>query len=370
MGFEKMNRELIAFFLPNLYGGGAEQVVIKLLEKMSQLNLPLDLVLASKNGPYLDRVPKQVRIVNLAKGGVLKSVLPLSHYLKENRPHALLSHMSHANIAAMLAIKIARVKTQIVLVEHNTLSVSRSKLVRSKFLPNLMKWLYPHADNIVGVSEGVAQDLAFQLGLKRDNINVIYNPVVNDELIAKAKTPLDHPWFQEVTSPIFLAVGRLTEQKDFLTLLEAFSLVRKQQVARLIILGEGDSRVELEAAIAKLELAEDVLLPGFVANPYPYMSKASAFILSSRWEGLGIVLIEAMACGCPVIATDCPSGPREILEEGKYGSLVPVGDIAALSASMLQVIEVPINRDLLKQRALYFSVDRAVFEYLALLGYR
>ncbi|BAZ12818.1 glycosyl transferase, group 1 family protein [Calothrix sp. NIES-4071] len=363
-----MTKEPIAFFLPNLSGGGAEKVVINLLKEMSQLNLNVDLVVSNTEGPYLNQLPKQVRLVNLAREGVLKSVIPLSRYLKEYRPCVLISHMSHANVVAILASRFARTKTKLILVEHNTLSVDKSKLLRAKFVPMFMKWLYPYADNIVCVSEGVAEDLVFQLGLAKEKVKVIYNPVVNEELIAASQASLNHPWFQQGVPPVFLAVGRLTEQKDFITLLEAFALLRRQTVARLVILGEGELRGKLEAKISQLGIAEDVSLPGFATNPYAYMSKASAFVLSSRWEGLGIVLIEAMACGCPVIATDCPNGPKEILEGGKYGYLPPVGDVVALSKAMLQVLNAPVNRELLRQRAIYFSSKRAVSEYLYLLG--
>jgi glycosyltransferase involved in cell wall biosynthesis len=363
-----MTKKPIAFFIPNLYGGGAEKVVINLLKDMSQLNLPLDLVVASAEGPYLEQIPKNVHLVNLAKGGVLKSVLPLSRYLKDNRPRVLISHMNHANVAAVLANKIARIDTKLILVEHNTLSVGKSKLLRAKFIPIMMKWVYPYADNIVCVSEGVAQDLIFQLGLAKEKVKVIYNPVVNEELITKAQESIEHPWFYKGAPPVFLSVGRLTEQKDFITLLEAFALLKEQVEARLLILGDGELRGKLEARIDQLGIAEYVSLPGFTTNPYRYMSQASAFVLSSRWEGLGIVLIEAMACGCPVIATDCPSGPQEILEAGKYGYLSPVGEVKALAKNMLQVLKAPISKDLLKQRSTHFSSDRAVYQYLHLLG--
>ena len=364
-----MDTGRIAFFLPSLYGGGAERVAVQLLKGMSGRNVPLDLVLATAEGPYLDQVPQQVRVVNLAAGRVVKAVLPLSNYLRQEKPCALLSHMDHANVTAVVARELARTKTRLVLVEHNTLSVSRSKLFRARLIPPLMKLLYPRADAIVGVSRGVAQDLETQLAIAKGKISVIYNPVVDDELIAKAKAPLEHPWFQEGSPPVFLAVGRLSEQKDFLTLIKAFELLRRRRLARLTILGEGESRSELETAIASLGISEDVSMPGFVNNPYAYMSRASGFVLSSRWEGLPTVLIEAMACGCPVIATDCPSGPKEILESGVYGPLVPIGDEKALSAAMLQVLEAPANRDVLVQRAMYFSIDRVVPEYLTLLGY-
>ena len=359
----------IAFFLPNLYGGGAERVAVNLLKGMSIRDVPLDLVLATAEGPYLEQVPKQVRVVNLAAGRVVKAILPLSHYLRQEKPWALLSHLKHANVAAVVARELAHKKTRLVLVEHDTLSVSRSKLLRGRLVPPFMKLLYPRADAIVGVSKGTARDLETELGIAEGKVRVIYNPVVDHELLGKAKTPLDHPWFQEGAPSVFLAVGRLTEQKDFLTLIKAFNLLRRQKLVRLLILGEGESRSELEAMIAKLGITEDISMPGFVENPYAYMSRASAFVLSSRWEALPTVLIEAMACGCPVIATDCPSGPKEILEAGVYGPLVPIGDTTALSNAMLQVLEAPINQDILVRRAMHFSIDRVVPEYLALLNY-
>lgn len=359
----------IAFFLPSLLGGGAERVTVQLLKGMSARNISLDLVLATAEGPYLDQVPEQVRVVNLASGRVVKAIIPLSNYLRHEKPVALLSHLSHANVVAVVARELSHARTQLVLVEHNTLSVARGKFLRSKLVPPLMKWLYPRADAIVGVSQGVASDLETQLGFAKGKVNVIYNPVVDDVLVSKAKVPIDHPWFQEGAIPVFLGVGRLSAQKDFLTLVKAFALLRKQKLIRLLILGEGEYRSELEAAIAQLGISDDVALPGFVENPYAYMSRASAFVLSSRWEGLPTVLIEAMACGCPVIATDCPSGPYEILEAGVYGPLVPIGDEIALSKAMSQILESPINRGLLAQRAMHFSVNKIVPEYLELLRY-
>jgi glycosyltransferase involved in cell wall biosynthesis len=237
-----MYQKRIAFFLPTLAGGGAERVAVNLLQGMVETGVPLDLVLANAEGPYLNQVPQQVRLVNLAAGRIINAILPLARYLKENRPIALLSHMSHANLGAVFAKELAGTKTRLALVEHNTLSVNKSKLFRNKFVPAFMKWLYPRADVIVGVSQGVAEDLEYQLGFKPGKVSVVYNPVVDNELIAKAKAPLDHPWFKQGNPPVFLAVGRLTEQKDFLTLIKAFALLRKQRLARLIILGEGECR--------------------------------------------------------------------------------------------------------------------------------
>lgn len=370
----KMNQEIssqrIAFFIPNLHGGGAERVAINLLKGMSAKNVPLDLVLTAAEGPYLTQVPEQVRIVNLTTRRVVKAILPLSRYLQQEKPFALVSHMNHANVMAVIAKKLSGIKTRLLLIEHDTLSVAKSKLLRGALVPPLVKLLYPRADFVVGVSKGTVQDLENHFGIPREKLKVIYNPVVDDILLTKAKAAFNHPWFQEGSPPVFLAVGRLTEQKDFFTLIKAFELVRRQRSARLIILGEGESRSELEAMIAELGISEDISMPGFVENPYAYMSRATAFVLSSRWEGLGVVLIEAMACGCPVIATDCPSGPKEILAAGQFGALIPIGDVSTMSAAMLQVLKAPVDRNVLMQRAMYFSVERAVSEYLSLLEYK
>jgi glycosyltransferase involved in cell wall biosynthesis len=365
-----MHSKKIAFFLPNLAGGGAERVVLNLLKGMLAQDISLDLVVASTEGPYLEQVPDRVRIINLATGRVITAIPALSRYLKENRPVALISHMNHANVVAVLARDFSGIATKLILVEHNTLSASKSKLLRNKLVPAMMKWLYPRSDVVVGVSQGVAKDLDDRLGFEPGTVRVVYNPVVEADLISQAKTPLDHAWLQPNSPPVFLGVGRFSAQKDLLNLINAFALVRQQKPARLIILGEGELRGELEAAIERHGITEDVSLPGFVQNPYAYMYNASAFVLSSRWEGLPTVLIEAMACGCPVVATDCPSGPQEILASGKYGILVPIENSTALADAMLQTLETPVSRDVLLERGMYFSHERAVAEYLELCEYR
>jgi glycosyltransferase involved in cell wall biosynthesis len=364
-----MSERRIAFFLPTLAGGGAERVALNLLAGMLELDIPLDLVVADTAGPYLDQVPDRVRLVNLGTARVMKAIPSLAGYLKETQPVALLSHMNHANVAAILAKELARSKTKLVVVEHDTLSASKSKLQRSRFLPLFMKWLYPRADAIVGVSQGVAADLDSELGFKPGTVKTVYNPVVDRQLKLKAQAPLDHPWFAPGSPPVFVAVGRLTPQKDFANLIRAFAIVRQQRPARLIILGEGDTRSDLEAEIATLGIAADVSLPGFDANPYAYMANAATFVLSSRWEGLPTVLIEAMACGSAVVSTDCPSGPQEILAAGKYGLLVPIENSPALAAAMLQTLENPLDRTQSIERGLYFSSERAVSEYLKLFDY-
>jgi len=233
-----------------------------------------------------------------------------------------------------------------------------------------MSRLYPQAHNIVAVSQGVAEDLSTLIQLSPDRVTVIYNPVITPNLLEQALAPLTHPWFEREQPPVILGAGRLSLQKDFPTLLRAFALVRQHRPARLVILGEGEERANLERLAIELGIQNDVSMPGFVDNPFAFMAKASVFVLSSAWEGFGNVLVEALACGCPVVATDCRSGPREILDNGRYGRLVPVGDHEALAKAILETLDnpdFPADRQTRIQRAMEFSVDAAVDKYLKVL---
>ncbi|MEL6911664.1 MAG: glycosyltransferase [Cyanobacteria bacterium J06631_6] len=362
------SKKRITFFLDALHGGGAEKAVVNLIKGLALRDkFELDLVLATKEGPYLDLVPPEVNIIDLQAGRSVTATLPLRKYLRQTRPWAVIGNMGHVNVVAVMAKELSLIKTRLLLVEQNTLSANKSKLRRAKFVPLVMEWLYPRADIVAAVSAGVARDLEEQIKLPHNSVEVLFNPVVDQDLITKSEAPLDHPWFENGTPPVFLAVGRLTPQKDFPNLLAAFAQVRKQQSAHLIILGEGEERQALETMIDDLDLTEDVLLPGFVSNPYAYMKQASCFVLSSIQEGLPTVLIEAMACGCPVVATDCPSGPDEILAGGIYGSLVPMQNSSALAAAMRSALNNPLASELLTKRAHEYSTDKAVDAYLAVL---
>jgi len=315
--------------------------MLKLAQGLEQRGHAVDLVLSRAEGPLLCEVPDSVRLVDLGAGRVLRSLPGLVRYLRRERPVALISALHYVNLVALCASRLAHTPTRVVVTERNTLSEATRNQPRlwGQVLTRLIACLYPGADAIVSVSHGVADDLARETGLRRDRIRVIYNPIITPDLVEKSRVPLAHPWFDEGEPPVVLAVGRLRPQKDFGTLLESFARVRRSRPARLLILGEGSERPRLEALRAKLSLEADVELPGFVSNPHPYMVRAGVFVLSSRWEGLPGVLIEARSCGVPVVATDCPSGPREILRDGRDGQLVPVGDVDA----MAQAIEAALS---------------------------
>ena len=366
----RLSTKKCSFFLPSLGGGGAERVIVSLARGFAGRGLKVDLVLAKAEGAYLSQIPPQVRVVDLGARRTLLSLPSLIHYLRQERPHAMLSTLSHANIIALWAKKLARVSTWLVVREANTVSVeaTNAATLKGKLIPHLIRIFYPWADAIVANSYRVAEDLMKLTRLPPDNIKVIYNPVVTPELFVKAEEPLDHPWFGPGEPPVILGVGRLTKQKDFPTLIRAFALVRKERPARLMILGEGEERPNLEALVRELGLEGEVALPGFVENPYKYMKRAAVFVLSSRWEGLPNALIEALAVGTPVVATDCPGGSKEILEGGKWGRLVPVGDVEALADAIVDILSnSELHGETTEQILQRFDLDYIITKYLKVM---
>jgi glycosyltransferase involved in cell wall biosynthesis len=226
---------------------------------------------------------------------------------------------------------------------------------------------YHWADAVVAVSQGVADDLRRITGLGEDKVRVIYNPVITPAVFNNAEEPLEHAWFAQGEPPVVLGVGRLTAQKDFATLIRAFRQVRNHCEARLVILGEGQERSRLEAMLKELGLSGDASLPGFVDNPYPYMKHAAVFVLSSRWEGFGIVVAEALALGSPVVATNCPSGPAEILGGGRWGQLVPVGATTEMARAVVTILSGQCEIDG-QERASDFTIERVIPQYAEVFG--
>ena len=364
-------RPSVAMFLPSFAGGGAERSMITLARGFVAQGCSVSLLVARAEGPYKGAVDTRVRVIDFNVPRTAWSVPRLVRHLRTERPDALLSTLDYANVLALAATRLARVSTRVVVVEQNTISVTarQSRQWRQRMMPRLVRHCYQWADQVVGNSEGVAADLRTIIGARRADVRVIYNPVVTPETLDRAAAPPPHQWFESGAPPVVLGVGRLTPQKDFVSLVRAFARVRRTRRARLMILGEGPERGDLEALVHALSLDEDVLLPGFVENPYAYMSRAALFVLSSRWEGLPTVLIEALACGTPVVSTDCPSGPSEILAGGRFGRLVPVKDVTALADAMTRVLA---GERLLPPKESWepYELDAVVERYLALLSAR
>lgn len=357
----------VAIFLPSLEGGGAERAMLNLAIGMARRGIAVDLVLASATGGYLNEVPSTVRLVDLNASRLVWSLPALVSYLRTVRPESLIAALSHANVVAAAAHLIARSRATLLVSERVDLAQYQANTtsLREKILPALMRLFYRRADRIVAVSGGVADSVAAVLRVPREAVSVVYNPVVTAELIARSKEPVTHPWFVAGAPPVILAVGRLSAQKDFATLIGAFAALRRDRAARLLILGEGGERAALENLARELGVGADVQMPGFEQNPFRYMRAASVLVLSSRYEGLPNVLIQAMACGTPIVSTDCPSGPSEILDNGAWGQLVPAGDAPAMAYAMARALDDPSPPDVAARAAL-FGLDQCVDRYLAL----
>jgi len=354
----------VSLIITHLGGGGAAKVVANLAEGLSAYGIQVDIV-QLRQGREKFEVNESVRIIDIGASKVYYSIPTLIKYLNCECPDAVLSSVNTVNIVTLVATKLSSVSPRIVISEHNTLSVSTeaSQDIRTRLLPHLMRFTYPWADSIVTVSNGVASDLRSFYPKIEELISVIHNPVVTPRLIEKSEGVVNHDWFSDSQYCVILGVGELVEQKDFPTLIRSFALVKKSvQNAKLVILGEGQSREELTKLSKDIGVHDSIWMPGFVSNPYKYMSSADVFALSSRWEGLPTVLIEALACGCPVVSTNCPSGPNEILDGGKYGELVPVGDVEKLAEAIISVLN--NSGPTSAGRADAFSYEKSTREYI------
>ena len=283
----------------------------------------------------------------------------VSAYLERECPDAVLAMHVRSVAATIMAIRLADRHVRVVATLH--------KLFGTKGRQSRISSFYPCADVLVGISAKISAGLARIAGVPTDQIRTIYNPIVSAALIEKACEPVDHPWLNGTDRPVVLAAGRLVEEKGFHTLLSAFAMLFERRDVRLIVLGKGPELSGLLSQAEDLGVRQYVDFPGFVTNPYAYMAKANLFVLSSRVEGLPTVLVEAMACGCPVVSTDCPFGPAEILEEGRLGELVSVGDPRALADAMDRTLNLPPDRSALLERAKCFGVEQAIDQYEALL---
>lgn len=391
----------VAFYLPDLEGGGVQRIVLKIAQAIADRGYWVDLVVCKPDGELDFLLSDKLHLHVLRRSHCLSAqrlvlradakmaylapriffgrryrseTLPylpaLARYLASCRPAVLFSATPFLNIEAVLARRLAGVPVRVVVSEHSHFSVRVPKIQRrARLLVPAMRRAYQQADGIIAVSRGVAEDLVRTLGMPSERVEVVYNPVVGADLFQRMQEPVDHPWFCDRTTPLVVAVGRLARQKDYPTLLRAFARLRRDHPVRLAILGGGKMKVRkrLEDLAESLGLASEVAFLGFQPNPLPYIAQADLLVLSSLWEGLPNVLIEALACGTPVVSTDCPSGPAEILEEGRYGRLVPVGDVEALARAMAEVLDDPPRREFLQARARDFDQARAIDTYLSIL---
>jgi glycosyltransferase involved in cell wall biosynthesis len=301
----------------------------------------VDFVLVRAEGEFMADVPPGARVIDLQVSRAMAALPALIHYLRAERPEVLLAVLDHANVIAVWAKFLSRVTTCVVLSVHHPLSLAhgRASTVFGKVFRQLIQWTYPRADAVVAVSEGVRRDLIRYFGIEADKVHTIHNPIIHLRLHEMGCGEISHRWFGLPQVPVIIAVGRLAVEKDYPTLIRAFYLLRQKRSARLLILGEGSERAGLQALVAELGLGQDVELAGFAANPYAFMRQSAAYALTSTFEGFGNVIVEALALGCRVVCTDCPTGPTEILHGGEFGRLVPVGDSVAMAEALLQAVE-------------------------------
>lgn len=361
------DKRRIALYLNHLEIGGAETVFVELGRGFLDAGFEVDFILGERRGALLSQVPGAARIVELNAQNAVRGIPKLFRYLRRENPAAFLTITELTSLAALAAKMISRVPARTTVTLATTISKHKRPALKKKLERALVTLLYPSADNIVALSRGAAQDLARYASLPLERIRVIYSPVIKPSLLRQMNDSARHPFFEEKDVPVILSVGRLSEAKNFPLLMEAFALLRRRIPARLLILGEGEMRPILENMAITLGIQDDFSLPGFVPTPYPYMRQADVFVLSSKWEGLPTVLIEAMACGAPVVSADCPSGPAEILDGGKYGHLVPVGDAHALA----NAIEASLKGDQRKPPSEWldqFQTETVVRKYLELMG--
>lgn len=359
----------IALVLPTLGGGGAERIMINLANELGRRSLAVDLVVFTSEGPFRSLLTAPVQLVDLGTKRARASLPALVRYLRRARPAGIVASQAHTNALVVLAQRLAGVPARLVLREENTYSQdSAGSGLGHRLTDAAVRWAYHRGDRVVAVSQGAADDLLASVGLPQGRVEVLANPVAVNDIARRAQEPLEHPWFAPGEPPVLLGVGRLNRQKDFPNLLRAFARVLRRRDARLMILGEGQDRDALQKLADDLGVADRLAMPGFVDNPFAYMRRAAVFVLSSRWEGLPGALVEAMACGCPVVSTDCPSGPQEILEGGRYGPLVPVDDDEALAGAILATLERPPQREALAASvAQRYSAERIADRYVELL---
>lgn len=396
----------ICFLLDNLTGGGAEKVILNLASGFTKLGHPVDILVCKMEGVLCNSIPAGVNLVPLkssspnlgflcamradpagfraiagmfTKRKSFKFILPIAAHLQASRPDVLVSALPKSNINAVLAKYYSATSMRVVVGAHINISTQEAECYSSgksklRYMRPLMQRCYRRADAVVAVSEGVAEDIANYLGLDQGHVTTIYNPIETKQIETRSYESLNHPWFDAGTVPVILAMGRFVAQKDFPLLLRAFAKLREKRLARLVLLGGDESsaeqrehKQELGRLATRLGVQEDFDMPGFKVDPYPFLRKASVFVLSSRYEGFGNVLVEALLCGCPVVSTNCPSGPAEILGDGEYGMLVPVGDESRLADAICETLDNPQDKAVLRARGEEFTIETAVERYRKVL---
>jgi glycosyltransferase involved in cell wall biosynthesis len=358
-----------AIYIHDLSPGGVERQCLVLARELQTRGVDIILVVHQMRGELLPLLPPGIPVVNLDSTRTLHDIWRLRRFLRDEQPDVFMANVDHNNIAAALAKAVSCTATKLVICQHNPLTAGFHATVnwKHRVVPLFYRALASRIDHAVAVSRGIAGELV-DAGLPRAKVTTIFNAVIGDDFEDRANVPIHHPWLAKKDRPVFVTAGRLVEMKDHRTLLRAFAIHLGHRPSRLMVLGAGPMLGELQALATSLGISEHISFEGFVRNPLPYMRAADAFVLSSQSEGFGNVLVEAMGCGTPVISTDCPHGPADILGRGQYGILVPMRDPEALAPAFGRILDERDNwpRNRLRARARAFSYETCADGYARL----
>ena len=360
-------RRSIVFYMQDLSGGGVERMRLSLIEELRTWGIDVTLIVGSATGPLKQLLSPDLPLIEIGRSRTILSVIPLARILRKQKPDMLVASLDHNNIAALLSKAISFSSCPIVICQHNALSLEVGLGWKYQIVPFAYRHLSRFAAAVVAVSNGVADDLAITCNILRSEITTIYNPVIGQDFDLRASQPVLHSWFLKRDAPVFVFVGRLIAQKNPELVLQAFADLVVHTAARLVFIGDGPLRAALQEQAESLGLSALVDFAGFQSNPLPWINLADALILTSDYEGFGNVIVEALALGTPVVATDCHWGPSEILENGRYGLLVPCGDVAATSLALKSVLQTQWNKEKLRERGRMFSASACAAAHLSLL---
>lgn len=359
----------ITIIIHEMTGGGVERMMARLASGLSDIGLQVEVVAFNISGKMAAEFPQHVNLVELKKRSVIGKVKEFHDHICRYKPDYIISAVQIPNFVAFWSNFFALSTAKVVLTQRGMGGepCDPASGIKAKLFRVAIRFAYRHADAVVAISKAVASELETQVRVPRRRLHIIYNPVMTKELHAKYAERGDHPWFSDHRIPIILGVGRLSVEKGFDTLIAAVSRVAANRKVRLIIVGDGQERERLQKLVVELKATQFISLVGYRDNPFAYMSKASLFVLPSLTEGFGNVLVEALGAGIPIVSSDCPGGPREILADGQYGILVPPRDSKVLAAAIETALDSETSPEILKSRAAQFSAGRSVSQYVRLL---
>lgn len=351
----------LTFVIETLGGGGAERVMLNLMNYLAEQGYTIDLVLVRQVGVFLDELSPEIQIHDMGCKNVYLSLFPLIRFFRQHKPSIIISSLNVMNAVTLLARHFSGINAKTIIRVDNFVSKEEGHILKQLLHPVIFRRILPLADEIVIVSKAAAADLSHYSGIPQERITTIYNPVLTDEISQKMEEKPNHPWLLQKDIPVLVAIGRLTNVKNFTWLIETFHALLKYVEARLLIFGQGEDQEKLERLIRKYRLIDKVQMPGFVQNPYAVLKNASIFVLTSKHEGLPTVMIEALACNCPVVSIDCQSGPAEILNYGGFGWLVDEGNKEGFILAIRKVLggdTKPIPGKWLEQFSLDYAAER------------